>query len=210
MLLYDADWAPSPRRVRVFLAEKDVAIERRRIDLSAGEQLGEAFRAINPRGMVPTLVVPGEEPITESAAICRYIEALHPEPPLMGRTPIEIARTEQWTRMVEAEGYAAAVYALRNTRPAFADRGVPGPEAAPQIPELAERATIMWAGFVALLDARLAQGREWIAGDRYGFADITALVTIDFARAARLVVPEGCTAIGAWHARASARPSAAA
>lgn len=209
MLLYDTDWAPSPRRVRVFLAEKGVAIERRAIDLRAGEQTGAAFLAVNPRGTVPALVTDGEV-LTESAAICRYVEALHPEPALFGETPLGIGRTEEWTRRIEAEGYAAAVYTLRNTRPGFADRGVPGSgPAVPQIPELATRGAILWAGFVAALDARLA-GREWIATDHYGFADITALVTIDFARVARLTVPDGCTAIAAWHARASARPSAAA
>ena len=209
MILYDADWAPSPRRVRVFLAEKGIAVERRTIDMRADEHLGEAYRAINPRGTLPTLVIDGEaEPLTESAAICRYLEALHPEPALLGNTPIALARTEEWVRRIEAEGYAAAVYALRNTRPTFADRGVPGAgSAVPQIPELADRAGILWEGFVAALDARLT-GRTWIATDHYGFADITALVTIDFARAARLTVPDGCSAIADWYARASARPSA--
>ena len=208
-LLYDAAWAPSPRRVRVFLAEKGVTIERRLIDMRAGEHLGEAYRAVNPRGTLPALVIEGEaEPLTESAAICRYLEALHPEPALWGATPIAIARTEEWTRRIEAEGYAAAVYALRNTRPSFADRGVPGTgPAVPQIPELADRAGIMWEGFVAALDARVAQ-RTWIATDGYGFADITALVTIDFARAAGLTVPAGCSALAAWYGRATERPSA--
>lgn len=224
MLLYDARWAPSPRRVRLFLAEKDVdyGIERRPIDLRADEQRGAAYRAINPRGTVPALVLDdaggsdgdrgggGGTVLTESAAICRYLDALHPEPALFGDTPLAIALTEEWTRRIEAEGYAAAVYAFRNTRDAFADRGVPGAGGAvPQIPELAERATILWAGFVATLDTRLAS-REWIATDRYGFADITALVTIDFARAAGLAVPGGCSALAAWHERASARPSASA
>ncbi len=211
MLLYDAEWAPSPRRVRMFLAEKGLEVERRAIDLRAGEQLGTAYLAVNPRGTVPALVIEGEaEPLTESGAICRYLEALHPTPALLGDTPVALARTEEWTRRIEAEGYAAAVYALRNTRPNFTDRGVPGTgPAVPQIPELADRAGIMWQGFVAALDSRLA-GRTWIATEAYGFADITALVTIDFARAARLTVPDGCSALADWYGRASARPSATA
>ncbi len=210
MKLYDAVWAPSPRRVRIFLAEKGVEVERVAIDLRGGEQLSDPYLAINPRGAVPALELDDGEVICESAAICRYFEGLQPEPALFGRTPLEIARVESWTRRIEADGYAAAVYALRNASPAFAGRGVAGkwPEMA-QIPELAVRATIMWEAFVEALDQRLT-AREWIAVDDYSFADITALITIDFARAAKLRVPERARRLLDWHAAASARPSAAA
>ena len=210
MKLYDADWAPSPRRVRMVLAEKGIEIARVAVDLRADEQLGAAYLRVNPRGVVPALALDGGEVITESAAICRYLEALHPAPALFGETPLEIARVEEWTRRIEADGYAAAVYALRNTRPAFVDRAAAGKwPAMPQIPELANRARIMWGAFVEALDARLAD-REWIATDGYSFADITALVTLDFARAAKLDTPEAAAALQAWRARASARLSAAA
>ena len=209
MMLHDADWAPSPRRVRIVLAEKGVAIERRMVDLRAGEHEGTDYRARNPRGLVPALELDGGELLTESAAIARYLEALHPEPPLFGRTPLEIARVEMWTRRIEAEGYAAAVYALRNTRAAFAGRAVAGLEGTEQLPKLAARARIMWAAFVAALDAHLAE-RAWIASDGYSFADVTALVTLDFARAARLELPADARHLAGWHARAAARPSAAA
>lgn len=210
MKLYDAEWAPSPRRVRVYLAEKNIAVTRVAIDLRANEQLGDDYLAINPRGIVPALELDDGEMITESAAICRFFEALHPDPPLFGMRPVEVARVESWTRRIEAEGYAAAVYALRNTRPAFAGRAIPGqwPEMA-QLPELAMRAQVMWAGFVDALDARLATS-EWIAGERYSFADITALVTIDFARAAKLTLPEEATHVRRWHEAVSARASAGA
>ncbi|KQT32877.1 glutathione S-transferase [Sphingomonas sp. Leaf412] len=210
MKLYDAEWAPSPRRVRIYLAEKAIQVERVTIDLKADEQLGDAYLAINPRGTVPALVLDDGETIAESVAICRFFEALHPQPPLFGARPVEVARIEDWTRRIESEGYAAAVYALRNRAAAFMNRGLPGKRGAvPQIPVLVERAKTMWADFMAVLDDRLGDG-EWIAGDRYSFADVTGLVTVDFARAAKLAVPDAATNVARWHAAASARPSAAA
>lgn len=208
MKLYDAAWAPSPRRVRIYLAEKAIQVERVPIDLATGEHLGEAYRALVPRGVVPALELDDGEVIVESSAICRFFEVLHPEPPLFGVRPVEVARIEGWTRRIEAEGYAAAAYALRNGVPAFAGRGLPGhwPEVA-QIPALVDRARVMWAGFAAALDRQLSQN-EWVAGDRYSFADITALVTIDFARRARLTLPEGAEHIARWYGIVAARPSA--
>lgn len=210
MKLYDAEWAPSPRRVRIYLAEKAVQVERVVVDLKADEQPGEAYLAINPRGTVPALVLDDGEVIAESVAICRFFEALHPQPPMFGTRPVEIARVEEWVRRIEADGYAAAVYALRNRASAFMNRGLPGKwPAVPQLPALVERGRVMWDGFVATLDRRLGES-EWIAGDRYSFADVTALVTVDFARAAKLAVPEAATNLTRWYAAASARPSAAA
>ncbi|MEG3146259.1 glutathione S-transferase N-terminal domain-containing protein [Sphingomonas sp. RT2P30] len=210
MKLYDAAWAPSPRRVRIFLAEKGITVERVMVDLRADEQLRDPYLAINPRGAVPALELDSGEVICESAAICRYFEALQPAPTLFGDNPLDIGRIESWTRRIESDGYAAAVYALRNARENFKDRGAPGKwPTMPQIPELAARGMIMWEAFTEALDRHLAT-REWIATDAYSFADISALVTIDFARAAKLMLPERCHAIARWHERASARPSAAA
>lgn len=210
MKLYDAPWAPSPRRVRIFLAEKGIEVPCEAIDLRTGAHLSDEYLRINPRGAVPALELDGGEVLCESAAICRYFEALHPDPPLFGATPLEIGRIESWTRRIEGDGYAAAVYVLRNTAPAFKDRAIPDAGlTVAQIPELAARGAIMWEGFIEALDHRLAD-REWIAGDSYSFADITALVTIDFARAARLAVPDELADLKRWHAAASARPSAAA
>jgi glutathione S-transferase len=210
MKLYDAQWAPSPRRVRVFLAEKGIEIERVAVDLRGGAHQGADYLAINPRGTVPALELDDGEVICDSNAICRYLEALHPEPALFGATPLEIARVEGWTRRIEAEGYAAAVYALRNTNPAFAGKAMSGRLGnVPQIAELAERAGVMWAGFVEMLNARLAE-TQWVAGDRFSYADIMALTTIDFARAGKLVVPDGAAHLRRWHDAASARPSAGA
>lgn len=210
MRLHDADWAPSPRRVRIFLAEKGIAVERRTVDLRAGELLSEAYRAENPFVAVPVLELDDGELIPESAAICRYFEGLHPEPALFGRDPLEVARIESWTRRIEHDGYAAAVNVLRNGRPAFVDRPLPGawPPMA-QIPELAERGRMMWEVFARTLDRQLGAG-EWVTGDSFTFADITLLVTADFGAAARLAIPDGAAHLRRWHAAASARPSAGA
>lgn len=210
MKLYDSAWAPSPRRVRIYLAEKGIEVPREAIDLRRDEHFADAYLAINPRGTVPALALDDGEVITESAAICRYFEALHPEPSLFGTDPIDIARIESWTRRIENDGYVAAVYAFRNSKPALDGRGAAGKwPPIPIIPDLATRGAIMWGAFIDGLEARLS-GREWIAGDDFSFADITALVTIDFARGAKLIVPADCTAVLRWHAAVSARPSAAA
>lgn len=210
MKLYDAAWAPNPRRVRIYLAEKAISIERVAIDLRADEQLGDSYRRVNPRGTVPALVLDTGEVIADSVAICRFLEALHPEPPLFGTRAIEVARVEAWTRRVEQDGYAAAVYALRERAPRFADRALPGHwPPVPQIPELATRAATMWTRFAAALDERLAES-EWVAGEGYTFADVSALVTIDFARAAALDMPADAVHLRRWHAAATARPSAGA
>lgn len=213
MKLYDSRGAPSPRRVRIYLAEKHIEVERVMVDLRSGEHLEAAFLAINPRGAVPALELDDGEVVCESAAICRYFEALHPTPALFGVTPVEIARIESWTRRIESDGYAAAVYVLRNTVDAFRDRPAAGKwPAMPQIPELGARGVIMWDVFVETLEAQLsaghAAGRTWIATDTYSFADITALVTIDFAARCKLAIPEEARALRRWHAAASARPSA--
>lgn len=208
MKLYDSSWAPSPRRVRIYLAEKGLEVERVEVDLRTNQQLDAAYLAINPRGVVPALELDHGEVICESSAICRYFEALYPAPPLFGTTALEIARVESWTRRIEQEGYAAAVYAFRNSRPALEGRGAPGNwPPIPLIPELATRGAIMWGAFMAALEARLG-GAEWIAGDHYSFADITALVTIDFARSARLPMPVAGSSVARWYETANARPSA--
>ncbi len=210
MKLYDAVWAPSPRRVRLYLAEKGIEIERVMIDLRTDEHLGDAYLRVNPRGAVPALELDSGEVICESSAICRYFEALQPPSPLFGETALDIARIESWTRRIEQEGYAAVVYVLRNQREAFRDRGVAGKwPAVPQIPELAQRGAILWHAFMSALDRHLA-GRTWIATDSYSFADISALITVDFAKAAKLAVPPNHTNVLRWYESAAARPSSAA
>lgn len=208
MKLYDAVWAPNPRRVRMYLAEKGIAVERRMVDLAAAENLQEPFLSLNPRGTVPVLELEDGQAIADSVAICRYFEALHPDPPLFGRDALEIARIEYWTRKIESEGYAGVVYAFRNRNKHMTDRALSGfwPPV-PQLPELVMRGQNMWGWFVETLDDHL-EGREWIATDSYSFADLTALMAVDFAKATRLSDGRFPPALAAWYDRVSARPSA--
>jgi glutathione S-transferase len=194
----------------MFLAEKDIQIERRIVDLAAGENLRDPFLSLNPRGTVPVLELDDGECIADSVAICRFLEALHPDPPLFGREPIDIARIDGWTRKIEAEGYAGVVYAFRNRSKHMTNRALSGHwPPVPQLPELATRGQNMWGWFVEMLDERLTE-REWIATDGYSFADLTALITVDFAKATRLSDGNFPPAVTAWYARASSRPSATA
>lgn len=210
MILYDSVWAPSPRRVRIFLAEKQITVERVMIDLRRDEQLDPAFLAINPRGVVPALLLDDGAVITESAAICRFFEAMQPDPPLFGTEPRSIALIDSWSRRIESDGYAAAVYAFRNSKPQMQGRGQPGNwPPIPIIPELVDRAQVMWGCFIEALDQRLSDS-TWIAGDAISFADITGLITIDFAARAGLAVPEQFHHVARWHAAMTARPSASA
>ena len=210
MKLYDSSWAPSPRRVRIFLAEKGIEVERVMVDLRHDEQLAPAYLAINPRGTVPALVLENGQIITESASICRYFEAECPGPPLFGTDSLHMAQIDSWTRRIEADGYAAAVYAFRNSKPQMQGRGQPGLwPPMPIIPELVDRAHIMWGVFTRQVDERLGQS-PWIVGDAISFADITALMTVDFAARAGLSVGDDLHHLGRWHQMMSARPSAAA
>lgn len=204
MKLYLNDWAPSPRRVVLYLAEKGISVDRQTIDLGTNEHLSPEFLGINPRGTLPALILDDGTCLTESVAICRYFEALYPAPALFGAMPHEVALVEEWIRRVEQEGYAACSYALRNSASMFHDRALPNAVLPiPQIPALVERGQIMWSGFLGTLEKRLAQN-TWLAGDHFSFADIVALTTVDFARVARLPAPEGPATV-AWRAAITAR-----
>ncbi|MGQ3050637.1 MAG: glutathione S-transferase family protein [Roseateles sp.] len=183
--LYDCATAPSPRRARILLAEKRVPHETVQVDLRSGEQLGEAYRRINPQCTVPALVT-GEGPVlTDNAAITAYIEARFPEPPLLGRTPLDKAEIASWQWRVEFEGLAAIAEAFRNSSPAMANRALTGPVAFAQIPELAQRGLARVQLFFAALDEHLA-GRDFIAAGQFSVVDITAVVAIDFARVVKV------------------------
>lgn len=210
LLLYDYAGAPSPRRVRIFLAEKNLSVDSVQVDLASGEQFGAAYREINPDCVVPALRLDDGTVIGESVAICRYFEALHPQPALFGGTPLAQARIEMWQRRIETDGLLHARDAFRNRVAGMAGRALTGqPDGIEQIPALAERAAVMLAKFFVRLDRQLEQ-HDWIAGDAYSIADISALVLTDFASRLKLAPATTLRALADWHARASARPSAAA
>lgn len=204
--LYDCATAPSPRRARFLLAEKGIAHETVHVDLRSGEQMGEAYRRINPQCTVPALRTEEGVVLADNAAIAAYVEALRPEPPLLGRTPLEKAEVASWNWRVEFEGLLAIAEALRNGSPAMADRALPGPRNYAQIPQLAQRGVQRVQDFFATLEERLA-GRDFIATDRFSVADITAVVAVDFARVVKIKPGEQHPHLQRWRAAMAQRPS---
>jgi len=202
--LYDCATAPSPRRARILLAEKRVAHETVQVDLRNGEQMGEAYRRINPQCTVPALVTEEGPVLTDNAAIAAYVEARFPEPPLLGRTPIEKAEIAGWQARIELEGLLAIAEGFRNGSPAMANRALTGPVHHAQIPALAERGVARAKLFFAALNEHLAR-REFIATDRFSLADITAVVVVDFARAIRLKPVDEHPELRRWREAMQAR-----
>jgi glutathione S-transferase len=201
MKLYDSKGAPNPRRTRMFLAEKGMTIPTEQVDIMAFQHKTPEYTAINPLQRMPALVLDDGTIITESIAICRYIETVQPDPPLFGTGAKEIALVEMWNRRCEINFMANVAAVFRHLHPAMKELEVP------QIPAFAEanKPRVTW--FLQLLDGELAK-REFIAGDNYSVADITAQVTVDFMKPARLTIPDELTNVKRWHAAVSARPSA--
>ena len=203
MKLHNCRTAPSPRRVRIFLAEKGVSIPLVPINIGQLEHRAPAFVAVNPMKQTPALEFDDGTILTESVAICRYFEELHPEPPLFGSDPLERATVEMWQRRMEFGllGPVAAVF--RHLHPAMAVME------APQVPAWGETNKPKVMEFLGLLDRHLA-GSEFIAGPRFSIADITGLVGVDFMKPAKLAIPEEFGQVRRWYAAVAARPSASA
>ena len=204
MLLYDsANPAPNPRRVRIFLAEKGVTVPMRDVSIAKREQKADAYMALNPLGQTPSLELDNGTVLTESVAICRYFEALHPDPPLFGIGARNLAEVDMWTRRVELRLMTPLGMVWAHTHP-FTARVVK-----PQYTEFGESQRPRVVAAMGEFD-RALEGREWLDGERYTIADIALLTTIDFARFVGMDMPAELASLAAWHARASARPSAAA
>lgn len=205
-VLYDCSTAPSPRRARILLAEKGVSHETIQVDLRSREQMGEAFRAINPNCTVPALRTDEGAVLTDNAAIAAYAEARWPEPPLLGTTPLEKAEIASWNWKVEFEGYLAIADAFRNSTPAMVNRALPGPHDYPQIPALAERGLLRVQHFIDMLEQRLA-GREFVCTDRFSIVDITAAVAVDFARIVKVKPGDQHPNLLRWRTALGQRPA---
>lgn len=203
MKLFDGGRAPNPRRVRVFLAEKGVSVPLVPVDMAALEHRGGDVSARNPLRRLPVLELDDGTIITESVAICRYFEELHPEPALFGRGALGKALVEMWQRRMELNLLASVAAAFRHVHPAMREWEVP------QIPEWGEANKPKAVEFLRFLDDELAH-RPFIAGAAYSIADITGLIAIDFMKPARIKVPEDCGNVLRWYETVSSRPSAAA
>ena len=203
MKLYDGGRAPNPRRVRIFLAEKGITIPSEQVDLGKLEQRSDAFTAVNPMQRVPALVLDDGTVIAESIAICRYFEALNPEPPLFGREALEIALVEMWQRRVELHLLFPVAMVFQHLHPAMKIM------VDPQVAAWGEANKPRVTQFLQLLDGEL-KDRPFVAGTDYTVADITAMIAVDFMRVSKLKVPDELANVKRWHAAVSARPSAAA
>jgi glutathione S-transferase len=201
MKLYDGGRAPNPRRVRIFLAEKGITVPTEQVDLGKLQQRSDAYTAINPMQRVPALVLDDGTVIAESIAICRYFEAVQPDPPLFGHGALSSALIEMWNRRVELHLFLPVATVFQHLHPAMKIM------IAPQVAEWGEANKPRVFDFLRFLDGEL-QNRPFVAGADYSVADITALVAVDFMRVSKLAVPEDLVHVRRWHETVSARPSA--
>lgn len=201
MKLINQPRAPNPRRVNIFLAEKGIEVPSEVLDIPGKEHLTPEIKALNPLQTLPILVLDDGTAISESMAICRYFEELHPDPPLMGTTPLEKATIEMWQRRMELNLMNNVAAVFRHSHPAMAELEVP------QVADWAEANRPRVQLGLEIVDAQLADN-AFVAGDKYTVADITALVGVDFTKVGRIEVPETLTNLARWRAEVSSRPSA--
>lgn len=202
MKLYVSPRAPNPRRVLMFLAEKGVQLPLQNVDLNAQEHKSAAFRAKSPLARIPALEFDDGRVLTETRAICTFIEGQHPEPNLMGVDATERAFIEMADRRVEWYFMLPIGHCIRHTHPGLA------PLEQPQFPDFGRSQGEKLRETAAWLDAEL-QRQPWIAGERFTIADITAFCALEFAKLMRFSAgAEGFAALQAWRDRVAERPSA--
>ena len=203
MKLYEDQRAPNPRRVRIFLAEKGIDVPRQQVDIMAQEHRGPEIAKLNPFARLPILELDDGQVICESLAICRYFEAVQPEPRLFGTDALDQAMVEMWQRRVEQMLFMPVSYAFRHGHPRMAELEVP------QVKQWAEANLARVPQMLEYLDGELAQ-RSYMAGDRFSVADITALCAVDFMKVVRMSLGDAHPNLRRWHAEVSSRPSASA
>jgi glutathione S-transferase len=201
MKLYDSGRAPNPRRVRIFLAEKGINVPTEQVDMMAGQHRTPEYTAINPLQRMPALVLDDGTVITESIAICRYFEVLHPEPPLFGTGVLEQARVEMWNRRCELNLLLGVAQVFRHLHPAAKTLEVP------QVAAWGEANRSKVLEILTVLEDELGK-HQFIAGDTFSVADITAMVAVDFMKPAKVDMPAHLNNVHRWYSEVSARPSA--
>jgi glutathione S-transferase len=208
--LYHSTSSPNSRRVRMFVAEKGISIPLPPVNLGEKEQFSDWFKAINPRQQVPALVLDDGKTVAEVPAIWRFLEETYLEHPLLGSDATTKALATRWERRVELDGFAPTMEGVRNAAAGLKGRALSGPHEYDQIPGLVERSRRRVADFYADLEARLEEA-PFVAGAAFSAADITALVTVDFATAAlKMPIPDCSRAVQRWYEKVAARPSASA
>ncbi len=208
MKLYHATSSPNSRRVRMFIAEKSIAIPLNPVNLREGEQFSDWFTAINPRQQVPVLVLEDGRALAEVPAIWRYLEEIFPQHPLLGDDAVDEALITMWERRAELDGLVPAMEGVRNASARLKGRALSGPHDYDQIPELVDRGRRRVSNFYEDFDLRL-EDVVFVAGDDFSVADITALVTVDFAtRELKMPLPADARAFQRWYDKVAARPSA--
>ena len=200
MILHDLTAGMHPRRVRIFLAEKGLSIERCEVDAAAGANRTQEFIRLNPLGKLPVLELDDGSAIAESLAICRYLEAMNPDPPLMGRTPREVAAVEMWTLRMDHQLSQMIALAFVHSGDFYRGR-------VEQIPEVATWSRARALETMRWLDQELA-GRRHIAGDDYTMADIVAQCAFVLGKAVGLRIPAEMSHLTRWFAEVTARPTA--
>ena len=202
MQLLDSKMAPNPRRVRIFLAEKGIEVPTVQVDIAAAENRTAEFQAKNPMVNVPVLELDDGRYLSETVAICRYFEGLHPDPPLMGLDAVDIGFVKMWNRRMEFELMNNITGPFRHTHAFFKGR-------IPQVPEWGQVCREAAVERLAWLDGELAD-REFIAGDRFTIADITALCAIDFGAVSQIKIEPDQNHLQRWYEKVSTRSSSGA
>lgn len=209
MIFYDCNIAPNPRRARMFIAEKGLDIKKVEVDIVGGENLAESFLSINPRGLLPVLELDDGTKIDEVMAICRYLEEIYPETPLLGTNPLEKARVVGYQRKMEFDGMIAISEAFRNNakNERFSFRSLPGREGTSAIEGLVDRGLNTLDNFYIWLEHYLTEN-EFVAGNSFTMADITAYVAVDFSKWVSRRVPKENIRTLEWYKKVSTRSSA--
>jgi len=206
MIFYDCLTAPSPRRARILLNEKQVPHDVVQVDLMKAEQLSDEFKLINPSCTVPVLKLDDGTTLTENAGIAAYLESAYPNPPMLGSSDIEKGLVASWNWKIEFEGLFAVAETLRNSSPMMKGRAMTGDTDYAQIPELAERGLSRLNTFFDRLNDRL-EGRDFVAIDSFSLADISAVVAVDFARVVKVTPNTSHENIIRWRSNLADRPS---
>lgn len=206
MKLFTFPPAPNPRRLAIFMAEKNIALETHVIDLMAREQLSPQFLDINPSGTVPALQLDGGVCLTEVIGMYAYLEELFPDRPLLGQDALSRAQILSWDHRCFIDGFLGVAEVLRNGNKAFDGRALPGPVGYEQIPALVERGRKRIQSFYRVLNGHL-QGREFMVGNDFSVADISAWVFVEFSGWVKEEVPGECDSLLHWCEHIKSRPS---